>query len=410
MLFSPSFALGVALILVGNPEKPPTEIEQLIKQLGHDQFKERDAANKRLAAIGDPAFVPLVRAARTNGDPEIRMRARDLAETIGRRLFGEIRSFQGHQAQISCLALSGDGKRIFTGGLDHTLRCWEVETGKELHVFSNQPGGVWAVALSRDGKRGLSSAGMSQQGGDWIKGTDFAIYLWDLEAGKVIRKLEGHTSEVRGAIFSADERRVLSCGWDMTLRLWDLETGKEIKQFKGHTGSVRSVAFSRDGKRAISASKDKTVRVWDLETGKEVRRFEGHNEDVFSAVFTPDGQRALSAGADHTIRLWEVETGKEIRRFEGHTTVIWSIALSPDGKRIVSAAGCQPRGDGFYIPAGKDHEVRFWDLESGLELFQFTGHTSSVMGVVYGSDGRRAFSASTDGTVRMWKIDLELKK
>jgi WD40 repeat protein len=286
------------------------------------------------------------------------------------------------------------------------LRYWDAESGRELQSFPNQPGGVWAVALSRDGKRGLSSAGMTQQGADWIKGKDFSISLWDLEAGKVIRKLEGHTSEVRGVAFSPDERHALSCGWDMIVRLWDLETGKELKQFKGHTASVRSVAFSRDGKRAVSASKDKTVRVWDLETGKEVGHFKGHAEDVFSATFTPDGRRVLSAGADAMIRLWEVETGKEVRRYGGHTTVIWSIALSPDGRRLLSVAGTQPRGDGFYEPAGKDSAVRLWDVDSGLELFRFAGHTSSVMGVVFAPDGRQALSSGSDGTIRLWKVGL----
>ena len=54
---------------------------------------------------------------------------------------------------------------------------------------------------------------------------------------------------------------------DKTVRLWDVETGRCLRVLEGHTDSVRSVAWSADGRRALSGSGDKTVRLWDVETG-----------------------------------------------------------------------------------------------------------------------------------------------
>src|SRR6266571_2059045 len=42
------------------------EIVRLIKQLGSDKFKEREAASKRLAEIGEPALDALDKAATSN--------------------------------------------------------------------------------------------------------------------------------------------------------------------------------------------------------------------------------------------------------------------------------------------------------------------------------------------------------
>src|SRR5207249_717226 len=64
------------------------EIERLVKQLGSDKFKVRDAATKRLKDIGEPALATLRKAATESGDAEIRCRAAALVQIIHVRLEG----------------------------------------------------------------------------------------------------------------------------------------------------------------------------------------------------------------------------------------------------------------------------------------------------------------------------------
>ena len=87
--------------------------------------------------------------------------------------------------------------------------------------------------------------------------------VFELSTGKE-RKLEGHTKQLHGAVFTPDGKRILSGSYDRTVRLWDVESGREVCRFFGHTNWVWGVAVSSDGKLGLSGSRDKTVRLWKL--------------------------------------------------------------------------------------------------------------------------------------------------
>jgi WD40 repeat protein len=380
------------------------QIAGLIRQLGSDDFAEREEAAKKLVELGEPALPALRKASADHPDVEVRKSAAAARDRIVDSLFGLVRTFSGHAGQVNCVAVTPDGKHALTGGLDATLRLWDTATGKEVWQLQEGAGGVWCVAVSADGRYALSSLGMYENGGRWVRGTDHAVRLWDLTARKQVRTFRGHTDELRGLAFSSDGKYALSGSLDGTARLWEVETGKEVRRFEGHTGALRRVALSPDGKRAVTSSLDGTARAWDVATGKEISRFAGHNADVLVAAFLPDSRHAVSGGADMVVRLWDVETGKEVRRFEGHTSVIFNLAVSPDGRRLLSASGMREVNRGSYAPCGEDNEVRLWDVATGAELHRYAGHGSSVVGVRFGPDGRTAFTCGSDRTLRMWKV------
>ncbi len=122
------------------------------------------------------------------------------------------------------------------------------------------------------------------------------------------------------------------------MRLWDVESGRCLRVLEGHTGGVSSVAWSPDGHRALSGATDQTVRLWDVADGRCLRVLEGHSRAVLSVAWSPDGQRALSGADDRTVRLWEIESGRCLRVLAGHTDPVLSVAWSPDGQRALSAA------------------------------------------------------------------------
>jgi len=63
-----------------------------------------------------------------------------------------VRQFQGHTDGASCIDISSEGTRLWTGGLDNTVRSWDLREGRQLqqHDFSSQifslgycPTGEW---------------------------------------------------------------------------------------------------------------------------------------------------------------------------------------------------------------------------------------------------------------------------
>ena len=103
-----------------------------------------------------------------------------------------------------------------------------------------------------------------------LAGSYRVIYLWDLKAGKQLKKLNDHKGFVYDIVITEDGKTAITCSGDRTIKLWDLKTGKMLNTLEGHTDRVVSLALTPDGKKIISGSWDRTIRVWDLETAEMI--------------------------------------------------------------------------------------------------------------------------------------------
>jgi WD40 repeat protein len=121
-----------------------------------------------------------------------------------------------------------------------------------------------------------------------------------------------HDIFVYGAVFSKDEKRILSWSEDRTIRLWDVKTHKQIGGSMRHDEVVLGAAFSKDEKRILSWSNDKTIRLWDVKTHKQIGQPMRHDEIVLGAAFSKDEKQILSWSIDKTIRLWNIKVDLDI--------------------------------------------------------------------------------------------------
>ena len=80
-----------------------------------------------------------------------------------------------------------------------------------------------------------------------------------------------------------------------------------------------------------------------------------------------------------------------VRTLKGHSDDVRGVAISGDGRRAVSAS--------------TDETLKVWDVESGRELRTLEGHTDAVHGVALSGDGRIAVSASGDETLKAWDVE-----
>jgi WD40 repeat protein len=161
---------------------------------------------------------------------------------------------------VASVAWSKDGERLFTGNCgDKTVRYWSAQ-GELIAEGKTKKSATWFVALTPDGRTGLSGSG------------DKLVHVWDATACRETGTLAGHDGKILQLAVAGDGDIVASASQDRTARVWDLQTGQTVTVFDGHRKQVVWVAFEPGGGRVATASSDRTVRIWSATSGKELMK------------------------------------------------------------------------------------------------------------------------------------------
>ncbi|HEV2601123.1 MAG TPA: WD40 repeat domain-containing protein [Candidatus Babeliales bacterium] len=286
-----------------------------------------------------------------------------------------------HQTPVYAVTVSADNKFIVTVDWN-TIALWNAQT-RQLQrtiVIDNllwlDSGLIWAVAISSDNKFIVTGS------------SDKTARIWDVETGRQLRVLTGHTSRITSVAISSDNKFIVTGSEDYTARIWDVETGRQLRVLTGHTHSIQSVAISSDNKFIVTGAWDGTVLIWDVETGKQLSQIAARDP----AVISSDGKFIVAASSgSNSAAIWDIETGEQLRVFEGYIHSITSVAISSDDKFIVT---------GF-----ADATVRILDVETGAQLHLLApgGHRMGQIGI--STEGQFIVAAFWDNAVRVWTPD-----
>ncbi|MBO0347889.1 hypothetical protein J0895_01945 [Phormidium pseudopriestleyi FRX01] len=239
----------------------------------------------------------------------------------------EIRTFNGEDwfASVNAIAFSPDGGAI-AAGVGEAVEVWDIAEGRQLHRFTRNSEGVYAVIFLNNGQQIIASD------------TRGSVAFWHRETGEELRRFNAHSGMIRALAMSPDDRILATASDDGMIKLWQLQTGQEICIFKTHNDAVNAIAFSRDGQLLASGSTDMTLKLWQVNSGEEIRTFTGHGGAIASVAFSPDSETLISTSTDKTIKLWHRDTGELIRTLKGHSSGVTGIAITADGKTLVSGS------------------------------------------------------------------------
>ncbi|KII88778.1 hypothetical protein PLICRDRAFT_141328 [Plicaturopsis crispa FD-325 SS-3] len=200
-----------------------------------------------------------------------------------------------------------------------------------------------------------------------------------------VRTLKGHTDGVMCLQFSETLSHpsfpiLITGSYDRTARVWNLETGQEVLALKGHTRAVRALQF--DEAKLITGSMDHTIRVWNWRTGRCIRTLEGHTEGVVALNF--DSNVLASGSVDATVKVWNFRTG-EAFTLRGHQDWVNSVQLWDSDPAVTrTASSSTPMFDA--VPSGNA--------------------SPSANSAPHIDPGKMLFSASDDGTIKLWDLTL----
>jgi len=292
------------------------------------------------------------------------------------------------------MAISPDGSILASPSYDHSVRLWDIKSGRNLKILDNVSGLI-CVGWSPDGRdlavgmntnEGISiwdsATGLQKKvikrnnqnttyRAEWSPNGKFLawsssaglIRLWDI-ARREEQELNGHGSGVHGLAWSPDSTRLFSASTDFIGKIWDVKKGQEISSFK--TEQILSAAWSPHGSYIALGARNNTVRIWDPKTRQEQYVLEGHTEQVTSVSFLDGGRFLASLGGGGILLIWRTDTWDEVLRVEkfGDVDILSNLATHPTGPNIA-------------VRSKGQIEIKIWELD--LALLRGAKSTSSTV-------------------------------
>lgn len=349
-------------------------------------------------------------------------------------------------AAVSSLQLSGDGLRAASTGDDGSIQVWEVASGLPLQsVAGHMPGpstvvrwhadGMTLVSAARDQKVRVSKTSIARSWRPHLKpmygfgllnagavavssSEDGRVVLTDLSNGQTVRVLAEGLREPRALAIRPDGLRIAVGAADGEVKVWNA-ANNELLQTLMVGKPIQSLAWSSDGLKlaagtAVAASSPPATNppatnpagtgasaslvVYGApatpqppQPGNElIKHQEVNAESPFVRVaFEGLGRNLWSAHADGRLSYWACATPSFLRRFD-HGGPVYAVAISRDGSTIVSGSA--------------DQTVRLWDMATGQQRAQLTGHQGAVHAVAFTPDESMVVSAAADRTIRLWDV------
>lgn len=258
-------------------------------------------------------------------------------------------TLEGHKSNVTSIGFEGDGRYLYSGSEDGTLRLWDLKCPSTVRVFegtgprssSSSAAMIHSVALRKDCDQLVS--------GD----SNGYVKIWDIGGSGCIHSLrpsEGldednfssmvspapiqavHVSEDSKTLVAVSNRGIVYAWNPNSLLLHyshSRSAAKPLAKFRAHPHGSYTLQgkISPDGRHLVTTSSDGTARLWDTATWELTLTLKSHKW-VWDAAFCADSSYLVTASSDCVARLWSLQSGTVVREYRGHESYVTCVALN----------------------------------------------------------------------------------
>lgn len=241
-----------------------------------------------------------------------------------------ISSFDVDMGDVRALSYSRDGEYLAAASNNRRVYVWSVgslDQNPSTHVSNSQGHNqeITSLAISRDGL--LACTGSA----------DKTARLWSLEDGRMIYACEGHTGAITYAHFSECGTMLATGSEDGNVFIWNV-TSHTLERRLPHQDRITCCRFSPAGDCIAVGTNNGHISTWNVVTSTLRLAIELEEEEpwIYSLAYSPLG-RILASVAGTTAWIWDANTGESLQALD-HEETATTIAFSNEGARI--AVGC----------------------------------------------------------------------
>jgi G protein beta subunit-like protein len=303
-------------------------------------------------------------------------------------------------------AAQGASQIVFaTASYDHTVRFWEIHSGKSWLTIKQVLGvRVWCshslFSSLRMPETQVNAMVLSPEQRDHLAcATNPSISVFDLhgDVSAPVLSYTGHTGNVTALGYHKEGKWLYSAGEDKTVKIWDVRAAGCQREME-NAAPVNTAALHPNQVELVYGDQSGYLKVWDLRTNTCTRALvpSGKLEvPLRSITISANGKRIVAANNKGQCFVWRL-AGEDTSVFEpytkidAHSTYITSVRVSPDCKLVATAAS--------------DNTVKIFDMKAFRLVQTLTGHTDWVWDAQWSADSSMLATCSSDNSARLWSV------
>ncbi len=279
----------------------------------------------------------------------------------------------GHEAWVTSLSFSPDGRLLASGSADHTIRVWDLASRREVRRLQGHENEVYGVQFAPDGRL-------------YSVGRDGLVCAWSLAAPPRPVGPERRDLNLSDLSPSPSGRGLAGVRVSGEAFLFDAGADGRIHLSPDLGGDNVSAEYAGGGGSLFVVKRDGGLVLWNGGRARAVRRLPV-NQAVRFCRASPGGELAVIVDEADGVTVWQVETGQVQARWR--CAGIRSCALSPDASVVVTG---HERG-----------RICVWDPRTGDQRISLLHAKETTTALAFSTDGRLLAAASMAGPVSVWE-------